>query len=72
MATRSRMPTSPWPAPSPSPRLVAAVVLDLDLDVVARVADGDPGARRAGVLERVRQSLLHDPVGGEVDARPAA
>ena len=35
------------------------------------VADGHVGVAGARVLERVRQALLHDPVGGEVD-RPAA
>ena len=34
-------------------------------------ATRDPRRRRAGVLEHVGQRLLHDPVGGEVDARRA-
>jgi hypothetical protein len=49
-------------------RVDAAVVLDLDLDVALAVADDDPGVRRPVVLERMRERLLHDPVGGDVDA----
>ena len=52
--------------------LVRAVVRHFDLDILARVADGDPGMSRARVLERVRQCLLHDPVGGEGRRRPVA
>ena len=44
------------------------VVGDLELEAVFCIADGDQRGRRAGVLERVRQSFLHDPVCGEVDA----
>jgi hypothetical protein len=46
-----------------------AVVRNLELKLVLAIADDHSGARRPGVLERVRQRLLHDPVGGEVDAR---
>ncbi len=51
-------------------RVVAvAVVGHFDLDILSGVPDGDPRVRRAGVLERVRQRLLDDPVRREVDAR---
>ena len=47
-----------------------AVVDDLDLERVGAVAQRAPRrARSPGVLERVRERLLHDPVGGQVDAR---
>src|SRR5213076_112 len=44
-----------------------AVVGDLELERVRRVADLDPRPRLARVLQRVRQRLLHDPVGGQLD-----
>ena len=63
------MPTSPWPPPlavwrAPGaacrrPRARAALGLPAHRDV---------GRRGAGVLERVGERLLHDAVGGEVDA----
>ena len=49
--------------------LGAAVVGDLELELVLAPADGDPRARRAGVLERVRERLLDHAVRSEVDAR---
>jgi hypothetical protein len=49
--------------------LRAAVVRDLELERVLLPPDGDPGASRACVAERVRQRLLDDPIRGEVDAR---
>src|SRR5207247_793531 len=45
-----------------------AVVLDLELDPVRSSADDDLRSGGVRVLERVRQRLLDDPVGGEVDA----
>ena len=56
----------PRPGTVPGAR---AVVCDLELEIVRVVTEKDPGARGAGVLEGIRQRLLHDPVGGEVDAR---
>ena len=47
-------------APVPSSRI------SISSSFVA-VAKEDVGARRPRVLERVRQRLLHDPVGGDVD-----
>src|SRR5689334_1332032 len=47
----------------------ASVVDDLDVDTVLGVADADVGARRPGVLERVRQRFLDDAVDGQIDAR---
>ena len=44
-----------------------AVVDDLELERVGAVADVDGRARIAGVLERVGQRLLHDPVGRQLD-----
>ena len=46
-----------------------AVVAHLELELGRLVADGHVGLARAGVLERVRQGFLHDPVGGEIDSR---
>ena len=43
------------------------VVEDFKLDGIGVVADPDDGVRGAGVLEHVRQRLLHDPVGGQID-----
>ena len=65
--TRSRMPVIPWPPFDPFAR-PSTVVEHLELDVVAAVANRHPRLRGPRVLERVRQRLLHDPVGGEVDA----
>src|SRR5262249_27664972 len=44
-----------------------AVILHLELELVGRPADGHPRAGRARVLESVRQRLLDDAVGGEID-----
>ena len=44
-----------------------AVVLDQQLQRTRQVADPDGCARRPGVLDRVCEPLLDDPVGGEVD-----
>ncbi len=49
-------------------RTSSTVVDYLELDVVAAVANGHPRMGGPCVLERVGQRLLHDPVGGEVDA----
>ena len=47
-----------------------SVVGDLELEVpVRRSVTSHPCPRWAGVFERVGQRLLHDPVGGEIDAR---
>src|SRR5580765_3304595 len=46
-----------------------SVVDDLEVELVGRVADTYACRGGAGVLERVRQRLLHDPVRREVDAR---
>ena len=45
------------------------VVCDLELDVVPAVTEKHPGMCGAGVFEDVCQRLLHDPVGGDVNAR---
>ncbi len=47
----------------------APVVGDLELEDALTPADVDGGARRRGVLDRVRQGLLHDPVGAQVERR---
>src|SRR6478609_4852967 len=49
-------------------RLRAAVVRHLELELVVTPPQCDPGLRRTGVLERVRQGLLDEPIGGKVDA----
>ena len=57
--------------PCPPPRAVAAaraVVGDLELDLAVAVADEDLRLVGARVLERVRQALLDEPVGRQVDA----
>ena len=46
----------------------AAVVADLDLHRACLVAHEHASPRPAGVLGRVRQRLLDDPVGGKIDA----
>ena len=56
----------------PAPPWSAAVVGDLELDLVLAEAQRRPGSRRAGVLERVGQRLLHDPVGRRGRRRAAA
>ena len=48
-------------------RAAGAVVDDLELERVGAVRDAHGGVRMAGVLERVRERLLHDPVGGELE-----
>ena len=53
-------------------RGAAAVVADVDPQLVGAVADDDVGAARVRVLERVRQPLLDDAVGGEVERAAAA
>src|SRR6478672_10683616 len=45
-----------------------AVVGDLELERVRSVANVDARVRLTCVLERVRQRLLHDPEGGQLDA----
>ena len=68
-AARSRMPTMPWPPPAsgsgapPPPSSVTSIATR-----VRGVADGDLGAGRVRVAQRVRERLLDDAVGGEVDA----
>src|SRR4051794_24618879 len=47
----------------------AAVVGDLELQGVGPVRDGDARPRGARMLEGVGERLLHDAIGGEVDAR---
>ena len=47
----------------------ASGVGDLELERMARISDHDGGSRRAGVLDRVRERLLHDPEGGQLNAR---
>ena len=46
-----------------------AVVADLELECCLRVTDDDRCLRPPRVLECVRQRLLHDPIGGQVDPR---
>ena len=48
-------------------RVAGAVVGDLELERVRAVANVDARARLTCVLERVRQRLLHDPVGRQLD-----
>src|SRR6478672_7871619 len=45
-----------------------AVVGDLELERVRSVANVDARVRLTSVLECVRQRLLHDPGGGQLDA----
>ena len=70
--TRSLIPMSPRPPlarRSPSRASTLAIIDDLELETVGGVSYVDAGVRGTGVLERVRQRLLDDPVGREVDAR---
>ena len=48
-------------------RSADAVVGDFELELFRGVADPYGRARVAGVLQRVRQRLLHDSIGGELD-----
>jgi hypothetical protein len=48
-------------------RRAGALVGDFEDETVRLVADGDMRRDEPGVLDRVRQRLLHDPVGGAVD-----
>ena len=71
--TRSAIPTSPWPEPlrpvhGPC-RPRSAIASSRHGDSQRTVTDGRRGA---GVLDRVGERLLHDAVGGEVDAGRAA
>jgi hypothetical protein len=45
-----------------------AVIGDLHVETLRRIEKPDTRPRRPGVLERVRQRLLDDAVGGEVDS----
>ena len=65
-ATRSCMPARPWPLPFGSPPAPSSDDVDPQLVRVALQAHHDVRVR-PGVLERVRQRLLHDPVGRQVD-----
>ena len=75
-STRSRSPARPRPLPpgERGPR-AGAVGADLHGDLLRAVAHADHGAAAVGVLEGVRQRLLHDPVGRDLGAagrlRPA-
>jgi len=44
-----------------------SVIDDLELERLAPVADAHVRRRRTGVPERVRQCLLHDAIGGEIN-----
>jgi hypothetical protein len=46
-----------------------AVVLDRHFELAVSVAQVDSRTRCLRMPERVREPFLHDPVGGEVDAR---
>ena len=61
------MPTRPCPAARRRCASAAPSFGDLELERLARVADDHVRAGGAGVLERVRERLLDDPVGGQVD-----
>jgi hypothetical protein len=45
-----------------------AIVYDLELEAGVAKRERDRDVARVGVLECVRQRLLHDPVDGELDA----
>ena len=53
----------------PADGSTSSLVIDLQLQLVGEIAhlDRDPGA--AGVLHRVRNGFLHDPVGGQIESR---
>ena len=48
-------------------RRAGAVVADFDPYLVRRIPDGDLRVAGAGVLERVGETLLNNPIRGEVD-----
>ena len=66
-ASRSPMPSSPSPSPPPSGGEAAAVVLDHGGDRAAAASEDDADRARLGVLDDVRQRLLHDPVERRLD-----
>ena len=59
-ATRSRMPTSPWPRCRSRCAAACAVVVDLDFDSRAVVAHGHARPVPSACLSAVRERLLHD------------
>ena len=70
-ATRSRMPTRPCPPPGrrrPGRTAAGRCRRPRSAARPCRSATVTSTLRRAGVLEDVGQRLLHDPVGGQVDA----
>ena len=70
---RSRMPTRPWPPGRACRRDAAAVVGDRELERVRRGSRASTVACAAArVLDDVGERLLHDPVGGQLDARGRA
>ena len=63
------MPARPWP-PWPAGRATpATVVAHLDAQPLGTVVDRDHHPPGAGVLERIGQRLLHDPVRRQAQAR---
>ena len=67
-ATRSRMPSRPWPRPSPSRPAPRPSSRTTSSTRVVAVAQHDVDARhRAGVLEHVGERLLGDAVERQVD-----
>ena len=66
--TRSRMPTSPWPTTSVGGRTAGTVVTDFEPKLVAVVLHVHLRLARTSVLQGIGEPLLHDPVGGEVEA----
>ena len=68
-AARSRMPISPWPPGLAARRRAVAAVGDRRARAPSgRSRSGDRRGRAAGVLDHVRQRLLHDPERRQVDA----
>src|SRR3954447_21264151 len=57
----------PLPAAGDVARRAGPVVGDLELEASRTVPDTDVDLPAPGVLERVGESLLHDPVGGHLD-----
>ena len=72
IVARSRIPIRPRPSCGGSRRgrrTRPALVRDRDLEGIDLVAHDHPSVAAARVLERVRERLLDDPVGGDREAR---
>jgi hypothetical protein len=45
-----------------------AIIRDLEIKCILPITDKNGSWRTGSIFERVGQSLLHDPIGGDIDA----